>query len=320
MKLRETAHRALLGIVRNRAGALGYDLVRRGVYDLVRHDFYSPVPEVPVGETDVWTKPASLVGVDLSTAASFDLLETELAPYIEEFKPPADRATGGGFHLWNGYYQSVDAEVLYAMIRRLKPRRVLEVGSGYSTLVTAEACRRNAGEQRPAELIAVDPQPRVPIDASGGLTRHEQVRVQELALERFLALERDDVLFIDSSHTVKLGSDVNFLVFEVLPRLRAGVVVHIHDVFLPYEYPRAWYERGTFVTEQYLLHAFLIWNPGYRILFASHAALRADRARLEASIPSLRGQRDHHPSALWLVRTEVAETSGASRASFSRKS
>jgi methyltransferase family protein len=294
VKRGETARRALLAAVSRGARALGYDLVRR--------DVYSPVPEVPTGDADVWAQPMSLAGVDLDTAASFGLLETELAPYLEEFKPPADQDVGGGFYLWNGYYQSVDAEVLYAMIRRLKPRRVLEIGSGYSTLVTAAACARNAADRRPVEFVAVDPEPRIPIGAPPGLTRHEHARAQELPLERFLALDRDDVLFIDSSHTVKLGSDVNFLVFEVLPRLRAGVVVHIHDVFLPYEYPRAWYERGMFVAEQYLVHAFLIWNAGYQILFAAHAALRADRARLEAAIPSLRARSDHTPAALWLVR------------------
>jgi predicted O-methyltransferase YrrM len=302
VKARQTTRRALLAAVRRSARALGYDLVRSGPYDLVPRTVYSPVPDVPASDVDVWAQPASLVGVDLEAAKSFELLETELAPFLKEFEPPADQGAEPEFYLWNGYYQSVDAEVLYAMIRRLKPRRVLEIGSGYSTLVTAEACERNAADGHPAEFVAVDPEPRIPSGPSG-LTQREHVRAQDLPLERFLALDRDDVLFIDSSHTVKVGSDVNFLVLEVLPRLRPGVVVHIHDIFLPFEYPRTWYERGTFLTEQYLVHAFLIWNAGYEILFAAHAALRDDRARLEATIPSLRVPREHYPGALWLIRT-----------------
>jgi predicted O-methyltransferase YrrM len=297
----EIARRALFTAARSTARVFGYDLVRR--------DIYTPIPEVPPGDAGVWTQPISLVGVDLDPKASFELLETELAPYLEEFEAPADRGVGSGFYVWNGYYQSVDAEVLYAMIRSLKPRRVLEIGSGYSTLVTAAACARNAADRRPAEFVTVDPEPRIPLGAPLGLTRREHVRAQELPLERFLVLDRNDVLFIDSSHTVKLGSDVNFLVFEVLPRLRPGVVVHIHDVFLPYDYPRSWYEKGMFVAEQYLVHAFLIWNAGYQILFAAHAAMRSDRARLEAAIPSLKARADHNPAALWLIRTGTGPVS-----------
>lgn len=271
-------------------------------HDLVRSNPYSPLPDVPPDDA-LWTKPAvSLAGVRLDAAAHLRFLETTLAPYLAEFDPRADGSVGGRFHLWNGYYQSVDAEVLYAMVRYLKPQRVLEIGSGYSTFVTAAACARNADEGRPAEFVAVDPEPREVLDRR---VRLERVAAQQLPLERFLALDHGDVLFVDSSHSVKLGSEVNFLVLEVLPRLRPGVVVHFHDIFLPYEYPRAWYLRGTFLTEQYLLHAFLIGNDDYEILFAAHAVARAHRERLCRIIPSLRSRADHYPAAFWLVRREA---------------
>ncbi len=267
-------------------------------HQLVRTDVYSPVPDLPADEA-LWTKPAvSLIGVGLDVEAHLRFLETTLAPYLAELDRP-DSPLGARFPLWNGYYQSVDVEVLYAMVRHLKPRRVLEIGSGRSTFVTAAACARNAEEGSPADLVAVDPEPRVALDAD---VRLERAAAQELPLERFLALEDGDVLFVDSSHSVKLGSEVNFLVLEVLPRLRPGVVVHFHDIFLPYEYPRAWYLRGTFLAEQYLLHAFLIGNEDYEILFAAHAVARADRARLAGVIPSLRSRDDHEPAAFWLRR------------------
>jgi len=292
--LRELLYRPALAATRAAARMLKHDLVSSNVY--------SPLPDVPEDDA-LWTKPAvSLAGVRLDAAAHLHFLETTLAPYLAEFDPRADGSVDGRFHLWNGYYQSVDAEVLYAMVRHLKPQRVLEIGSGYSTFVTAAACARNADEGRPAEFVAVDPEPREVLDRR---VRLERVAAQQLPLERFLALDRGDVLFVDSSHSVKLGSEVNFLVLEVLPRLRPGVVVHFHDIFLPYEYPRAWYLRGTFLAEQYLLHAFLIGNDDYEILFAAHAVARADRERLCRLIPSLRSRDDHYPAAFWIVRREA---------------
>jgi hypothetical protein len=288
-----------------RRGLRALRRVARGYgYDLVRRDFYSPVPRVPPADHPVWA-PSALPGVTLDTATHLRFLETELGRYLPEFGPPAhpDPARPGGFHLWNGYYQAVDADVLYAMIRHLKPRRVLEIGSGYSTLVTAAAIARNRAEGQDCEFTAVDPDPRI-AGAAGpeGPARVLALPAQELPLETFLELRRGDVLFVDGSHTVKLGSDTNFLVLEVLPRLRAGVVVHFHDIFLPYEYPRAWYERGTFLAENHLLHAFLIGNASYEVLFAAHAVSRAHRERLAELIPLARGRADHYPAAFWIVR------------------
>lgn len=295
---------ALFRILRGFARVLPYDLVPRTIY--------TPIPELPPAEAKTWTTPATLLGIRLDPAEQLKFLRAELSPFLSEFDPPLRPPPDDGFHVWNGYYQSVDAEVLYAMIRYLRPRRILEVGSGYSTLVTAAACVRNAAEGTPAEFTAVDPSPRVAV-SHPGLTRLETSRAEQMPLERFVALEERDVLFVDSSHVVKLGGDVNFLVLDVLPRLQPGVVVHFHDVFWPYEYPRAWYLRGTYATEQYLLQAFLIGNRDYEVLFAAHAVARAHRAELEDVIPSLRERPDHYPAALWLRRSDAERRSGSDR-------
>ncbi len=280
-------------IARRIALALGYDLVPRNAY--------SPVPEIPPEADDAWMRPAPMLGVDLDPDRDLDYVRAELAPFLAECAAERASGLGNGFELWNGYYQAGDAELLWAMIRRLKPRRVLEIGSGHSTLVTAAASLRNAAEGSPVDFTAVDPEPRAVV-AVGGVTRLEPTRAQDLDLETFLALEDGDVLFVDSSHVVKLGGEVNRLVLDVLPRLHPGVVVHFHDVFWPYEYPRPWYVRGTYSTEQYLLQAYLADNPAYRILFAAHAAARARRTELEELIPSLRESPEHAPAALWLLR------------------
>lgn len=293
---RERAARAAAAVLTRVARARGYDLVPR--------DFYSPIPDVPPAHDPVWESPASLIGVEFDVDEQLRFLETELRPYLAEFGPPAAAPKQGGFYVWNGYYQGVDADVLYAMVRHLKPRRILEIGSGYSTLVTAEACSRNRGEGHACVFTAVDPGPRLAIKPPpDGPDRVLRTPAQELPLETFLELGRGDLLFVDSSHAVKLGSDVNFLVLEVLPRLRPGVVVHFHDIFLPYEYRRAWYERGMFLGEQYLLHAFLIDNPSYEVIFAAHAVVRVYRDRVTELIPSLGARSDHFPGAFWMLRT-----------------
>lgn len=272
-------------------------------YDLVPHSVYSPVPEVPAGGAGVWTEPSPVTGIDLDPDRDLAFLRIELAPFLAEFEDALRSGLNNGFTLWNDYYQSVDAEVLYAMIRRLKPRRVLEIGSGYSTLVTASACVRNAAEGTPVEFTTVDPATRVALPATG-VTRFDRTPAQRLAPDAFLELDDGDVLFVDSSHVVKLGSEVNRLVLDVLPRLRSGVVVHFHDVFWPYEYPRPWYARGMYANEQYVLQAFLSGNRDYRIVFAAHAVARARRRELEELVPSLRERPEHEPAALWLRREE----------------
>jgi predicted O-methyltransferase YrrM len=272
-------------------------------YQLARRDFYSPIPRVPRGG-DPWANTRSLVGVELDLEAQLEFIDSALSPYLDEFAPPHDDASAGEFYLWNEYYQAGDADSLYAMLRHLKPRRLLELGSGFSTLVSAAACAENAREGSPCQLVAVDPSPRIPLRA-GPHVQIDNRDAQALPLERYLELERGDVLFIDSSHTVKLGSEVNFLVLEVLPRLRPGVVVHFHDIFLPFEYPRAWFDRGTYLSEQYLLHAFLIDNPGYEVLLAVQALWREYPERMANAIPALAADRENYPSAFWLIRRDA---------------
>lgn len=295
-------HRARVQLRRAALATLNVALPRVG-YDLVARNVYSPIPRVAPGG-DPWAKRASLVGMDFDLDAQLEFFDSALVPYFAEFDPPHTKARAGEFYLWNKYYQAGDAHVLYAMIRHLKPRRLLELGSGFSTLVSAAACAANASEGRPCQFVAVDPEPRVPL-RPGPFVEIERREAQALPLQRFLELGPGDVLFVDSSHTVKLGSEVNVLVLEVLPRLQRGVVVHFHDIFLPFEYPRAWFERGTHLSEQYLLHAFLLGNPGYEVRLALHALCREHPEHMVRAIPSVQAPQEHYTSAFWLVRREV---------------
>jgi hypothetical protein len=190
----------------------------------------------------------------------------------------------------NPSYGLLDASLLYAIVREGRPRRVVELGSGHSTLVSAQAARENTAAGHPCELVAYDPYPSAAGDDLPGLSALHRIGAQSVPFEVFEALDAGDVLFVDTTHTVKLGSDVNHIVLEILPRLKPGVIVHVHDIFLPYEYPRFWPEDlGLYWNEQYLLQAFLACNPSFEIL-AGVATLRRDREpQLAALVPGAMG-------------------------------
>jgi hypothetical protein len=171
------------------------------------------------------------------------------------------------------------------MVRNFKPRLVIEVGSGFSSLVLGDAVAKNGR----AALICVEPFPREFLRKGfPGLQTLTEKNVQDIELEFFLQLQSGDILFIDSSHTVKIGGDVNYLFLEVLPRLNPGVIVHVHDIFLPFEYRRDWVlNEFRFWTEQYLLHAFLTFNSAFEVLLANYYLSEYHQEQLKAVFPDL---------------------------------
>ena len=172
------------------------------------------------------------------------------------------------FYLGNGLFDGVDALVAYCMIRHFQPRLIIEVGSGFSSLVLGQAAEKNKN----SNLICIEPSPREFLrEGFPGLQSLIEKKVQDIGLEFFSQLASGDILFIDSSHTVKIGGDVNYLFLEVLPRLNPGVIVHVHDIFLPFEYRRDWVlDEFRFWTEQYLLQAFLTFNSEFEVLLANY--------------------------------------------------
>ena len=182
-------------------------------------------------------------------------------------------------------FGGTDALVAYCMIRHFQPRLIIEVGSGYSSLLIAEA----AAKTNACSLICVEP---FPSDfLSKGFPCLKALlakKVEEIELDFFSQLEAGDILFIDSSHTVKIGGDVNYLFLEVLPRLKPGVIVHVHDIFLPFEYRRDWVmDEFRFWTEQYLLQAFLTFNSEFEVLMANSYLSYYHKEDLKATFPSL---------------------------------
>jgi hypothetical protein len=285
-----------------------YDVVPRGQFDIVRRDYYSPVPDLSRLSEDIWERRSELGGVDLAAPASIEFVEAELAPFIAELDLPLEHSgRSGEFFLKNQNFEAVDAELLYGIIRARRPARVIELGSGFSTLLINLACRRNASAGVSTLHEVFDPYPREHILGAGSLpppTRFAPIPAAEIPLEMFAQLQADDVLFVDTTHTVKLASDVNFIILDVLPRLRPGVLVHFHDIFLPWEYPRPWFdEMRYFWAEQYLLQAFLAYNREFEVLVPAQALAREYPERLRRVIPSFAGGAS--PGSMWLRRTRA---------------
>lgn len=224
--------------------------------------YYWPIPDRRTLVDALWSKHSALSGVDMNEAGQLRLLEEFHASYSSEYAA-IDRSFG-----------EVDAQALYCMVRKHRPARVIEIGSGNSTRLTARALLKNAAEQpgtTAADFTAIEPHPAPEIRAGfPGLTRLIESRAQDVPLETFAALRENDVLFIDSSHVLAIGSDVQYEFLEIIPRLRPGVLVHVHDIFLPAEYPKRWVVDGRFWDEQYLLQAFLAFNESFEVLWAGH--------------------------------------------------
>lgn len=233
--------------------------------------FYSPL-----NHRDEWRSdearlfaepPRELAAIELREAEQLQLLEqfARLYPDIP-FQP--QRGPGQRYQYDNEAYSYSDAIFLNCMIRHARPRRLVEVGSGWSSCATLDTNERYFGNL--IQTTFIDPYPELLLSLTSA-TDHARMRVlrqrlQEVALAEFTALEAGDILFIDSTHVSKLGSDVNRLFFEILPALAAGVYVHVHDIFHPFEYPKVWIEEGRSWNEAYLLRAFLQYNGAFRVV------------------------------------------------------
>jgi predicted O-methyltransferase YrrM len=271
-------------------------------FQVVPKTFYSPIPVLDELPPDAWERRDPMRGISFDLDAQLAWIERELGPAMSAFAPP-ERATrrADEYTLANDSYGRVGADILHGVVRALKPRRIVELGSGQSTLIMAAAAALNAAEGSPTELRTYDPYPSVARAGMPGLAELAPVRAQDVPLEAFTALEAGDVLFVDTTHTVKIGSDVNRIVLDVLPALAPGVIVHVHDIFLPYEYPRRFAEElGLHWAEQYLLQAFLACNRDFEVLAAVHALCQDRPEAMSRLAPTW--QPGVSASAFWMRR------------------
>jgi predicted O-methyltransferase YrrM len=241
---------------------------------------YSPLPdyrEVNSRAQVLFSKEVDLgPSIELRSEAQMALLN-ELARFYPQFDWPELRRPEYRFYLANNWFRHGDAIILYAMLRYLRPTNVIEIGSGFSSALMLDTNEKYLGhsvrftfiEPSPGRLLEL-------LDDQDNESVHLIPKfVQATPINTFTALDSNDVLFIDSSHVSKIGSDVNYIFFEVLPALKPGVMVHFHDVFWPFEYPKQWIMDGGALNEAYILRAFLQYNQAFRImLFNSYLGYR----------------------------------------------
>jgi len=220
--------------------------------------YYEPIPDFRSITSEQLERRREFRSIDFGWDAQLQLLR-DLSAFRIEFEAADFK---------NDYFNGLDAAVLYSLIRHLRPRRVIEIGSGYSTRFAHKALTRNADGGR---LTCIEPHPEERLNGLRLSVEVIQKRVEEIDVDFFSCLEANDNLFIDSSHTVKFGSDVCYEFLEVLPTLRPGVWVHVHDIFFPHDYPAEWLlKRRLALNEQYLLEAFLSFNREFQVALANH--------------------------------------------------
>jgi hypothetical protein len=220
--------------------------------------YYEPIPDFRAITTEQITRRREFPTIEFNWDDQLALLN-ELSIYRDELSTLK-------FNFDNGYFSGFDAAVYYALIRQLKPQRIIEIGGGYSTQLASKALAANEC----GNLICIEPYPER-LNGAGPTVELIQKRVEEIDVDFFSCLAANDILFIDSSHAVKFGGDVCYEFLEILPRLASGVWVHVHDIFFPHDYPAEWLiERRMALNEQYLLEAFLSFNKQFQVTLANY--------------------------------------------------
>jgi len=267
--------------------------------------FYSPVVDpATVAQARVWPDRPDIRGIDFNDASHVQILSELFPRFMRDYDYPPTlpvTPTLASFFGNNPHFSMLDAPALFVLLRAWKPRRIIEVGSGFSTLLMADVNRRFLG--REVSISCIDPYPPVFLrHGTDGIGHQVERRVQELPLEHFADLQAGDLLFIDSSHVAKTDSDVNFLFFDVFPRLAAGVLVHLHDIFLPHDYPPDWVlgENRSW-NEQYLLRALLMHSGGFEVLFGCSYAFWSYPALVIAALANPDGA-GYGGGSFWMRR------------------
>jgi predicted O-methyltransferase YrrM len=238
--------------------------------------FYSTivsVEDIKKRQNEIWGKESTdgVKGINLMTDEQINLVK-QFEDYYSEIPFSEKKSDDKRYYFENPYYSYTDAIFLYSMIRNYKPKQIIEIGSGYSSAVMLDTNERFFNNS--INLTFIEPY----TERLKSLLNENDYEnttiiekdVQGVQLEVFEKLNPGDILFIDSTHVVKTGSDVNYIFFEILPKLKKGVLIHFHDIFYPFEYPKDWVFMGRNWNEDYFLKAFLMYNNEFEIKLFSH--------------------------------------------------
>jgi predicted O-methyltransferase YrrM len=233
--------------------------------------YYSPVisiEDIKKRKNQIWKNPEKeeIEGIDLKIIEQKELV-LQLSKYYNDFPFESEKKNGLRYYMNNSYYAFLDGTILYLVIRHFRPKRIIEIGSGFSSMAMLDTNELFFNNQ--IELTFIEPFPER-LQSLMKKADYEKCTiiesdVQLVSLDVFKKLQDGDILFIDSTHVSKTGSDVNYILFEILPILQKGVLIHFHDIFHHFEYPQEWVFRGINWNENYILKAFLMYNDKFEI-------------------------------------------------------
>jgi hypothetical protein len=281
-------------------------LDRAGV-GMIRHHYFQPLVFASDLRLDLRAE-RQISGLDLNEAGQISLLQ-QFHYKNELLDIPLENQGTRQFYYHNGSYESGDAEYLYNFVRHFKPHRIVEIGSGYSTLMARRAIGKNR-EDDPTyscEHICIEPYEQPWLEQTGATIIREKVEV--CPVEIFDRLRENDILFIDSSHVIRPQGDVLHEYLHILGRVPPGVLIHVHDVFTPYDYLAEWViEDRHMWNEQYLLEAFLCFNTSFEVIGAVNWLSHAHRDRLAEACPVLLREPSQEPGSFWLRRSLISRS------------
>jgi predicted O-methyltransferase YrrM len=275
--------------------------MRVGVLPIIDH-YYEPLINPKKGLTRSLREDRELPGIDFNIEEQLILLDK--FNYNEELvKVPINKGAEFGYYYNNASYESGDGEYLYNIIRHFKPKRIIEIGSGWSTLMAINALKENKVEDSSYSChhTCIEPYEQPWLENMEVEVIRERVEVVDKSL--FQKLEANDILFIDSSHIIRPQGDVLFEYLEVLPIIKSGVIVHIHDIFMPKDYPNEWVYKHVLWNEQYLLEAFLTFNEKFKIIGALNYLSHNHRELFSGKCPIFKDQVNREPGSFWMVKT-----------------
>ncbi len=250
--------------------------------------FYSPIPdveEIRERRSSIFNFKKNCAGINMNIEAQLDFLRS-CEHYYDTIPFSSQKTSEFRYYFENDMFGYADGISLYLILNTFKPSKIIEIGSGFSSALMLDSCDR-INSLKNTKLTFVEPYPE---RLNSLLTTKDQINLHECIVQDtpkviYEELEANDILFIDSSHVSKAGSDVNFLFFEILPFLKPGVVIHVHDIGINFQYPFNWIEKGRAWNESYLLRAFLMNNKSYEIILHNAQVFYNNVAYFKENMP-----------------------------------
>jgi hypothetical protein len=270
--------------------------------------FYQPIPDIKdLERRKVWEGVSKLRGIEFEPLKYLKFLQLLGSKYSKECDWPNEPTSDPDqFFLNNSCFSYGCASALHSMIRECKPQRIIEVGSGFSSQIIRDALLLNKKlDNINGEHIIIDPFCALNLTSLAPNTKILKKKVEETDLSIFKRLKANDILFIDSSHVCKIGSDVNFEILEILPVLKKGVYIHFHDINLPYEYPKAYAinpKFRMFWNESYLLQSFLMFNKDFEIILPMTYIQKVFEKQFRKSFPNGNKAENFGSGSFWIKK------------------